>query len=129
MSLYEISLPGPKASEPNMRTKTLKELISGMEQFYAGLLSVGDAVSGEPQYFALELAVPAESPELQFYAAIPNGKQSLFEKQLLAIFLNAHLVPQPSDYNIFAAGGRSLASVAEFTERPSLPLGESYLRI
>jgi len=129
MSLYEISLPGPKASEPNMRAKTLKELISGMEQFYAGLLSVGDATSGssrqgrdEPQYFALELAVPAESPELQFYAAVPNGKQSLFEKQLLAIFPNAHLVPQPFDYNIFASSGASLTSVAGLTEHPSLPL-------
>jgi len=122
MVLYEISLPGPKASEPNARVKTLKELISGMEQFYSGLLSVADADSGEPRCFTLELAVPADSPELQFYAAIPNGKCSLFEKQLLAIFPNAHVVQQPSDYNIFASGGTSLASTAMLAEHPALPL-------
>ena len=124
MILYEISLPGPKNNEPNARAKTLKELISAMEQFYAGLLSVADSSHGEPPYYALELAVPAQSPELQFYAAIPKGKCSLFEKQLLAIFPNAHLEQQPSDYNIFASGGVSLASSATFAAHPALPLKE-----
>ncbi|MFA5998049.1 MAG: DUF87 domain-containing protein [Candidatus Paceibacterota bacterium] len=122
MTLYEIALPGPKSTEPNARQKTLKELISAMEQFYSGLLSVGDATSGEPQYYALELAVPSDSPELQFYAAVPNGKRNLFEKQLLAIFPDAHLVPQPYDYNIFARGGTSLVSTVSFTQNPALPL-------
>lgn len=122
MTLYEIALPGPKTGDQNARAKTLKELISAMEQFYAGLLSVEDAVPGEPDYYALELAVPADSPELQFYAAIPNGKRALFEKQLLAIFPDAHLVPQPKDYNIFAAGGTALVSSARFAENPALPL-------
>ena len=45
MTLYEIALPGPKSAEQGGRTKTLKELISGMEQFYAGLLSVEDATN------------------------------------------------------------------------------------
>ncbi|MFA6279037.1 MAG: TraM recognition domain-containing protein [Candidatus Paceibacterota bacterium] len=124
MTLYEISLPAPKASEPNARAKTLKELISAMEQFYSGLLSVEDAVAGEPKYFALELAVPANSPELQFYAAIPNDKCSLFEKQLLAIFPRAHLVPQPADYNIFVQGGVAFVSTATLAEHPALPLKE-----
>ncbi|MDP2665530.1 MAG: TraM recognition domain-containing protein [bacterium] len=122
MTLYEIALPEPKIDEPNARQKSLKELISGMEQFYAGLLSVEDANPGEPHYYALELAVPANSPELQFYAAVPNGKKNLFEKQLLAIFPDAHLVPQPSDYNVFAPAGTSLASTARFAENPALPL-------
>src|SRR3989344_5938532 len=122
MTLYEIALPGPKAEELNARAKTLKELISAMEQFYAGLLSVEDASKGEPPYFALELAVPANSPELQFYVSVPNTKANLFEKQLLAIFPDAHLVPQPFDYNIFVSGGTSLASTAHFAENASLPL-------
>ncbi|MFZ2983703.1 MAG: hypothetical protein WA053_01330, partial [Minisyncoccia bacterium] len=121
MTLYEIALPGPKNSEQG-REKPLKELISGMEQFYSGLLSVGEAASGEPNYFALELAVPADTPELQFYAAVPNGKRNLFEKQLLAIFPDAHLVPQPADYNVFVAGGATLSSVARLAENPALPL-------
>ncbi|KKW40263.1 MAG: hypothetical protein UY89_C0003G0007 [Parcubacteria group bacterium GW2011_GWA1_54_9] len=122
MTLYEVALPEPKPEEPQGRTKTLKELISGMEQFYAGLLSVEDAESGEPSYFALELAVPEDSPELQFYAAVPNAKKNLFEKQLLAIFPDAHLVPQPYDYNVFVSGGATLASVAHLAENPALPL-------
>ncbi len=122
MTLYEIALPGPKNADQNARAKTLKELISAMEQFYAGLLSVGEATPGESHHFALELAVPADSPELQFYAAVPNSKRNLFEKQLLAIFPDAHFVPQPYDYNIFARGGASLASTARFTENPVLPL-------
>ncbi|MFZ2500696.1 MAG: TraM recognition domain-containing protein [Minisyncoccia bacterium] len=122
MTLYEIALPAPKGDDPQARQKPLKELLSGMEQFYAGLLSVGEATKGEPNYFALELAVPADSPELQFYAAVPNSKRNLFEKQLLAIFPDAHLVLQPADYNIFAEGGTSLVSVAHLAENPALPL-------
>ncbi len=122
MTLYEIALPGPKSDEGNARTKTLKELISAMEQFYAGLLSLEHAVQGEPPYYALELAVPANTPELQFYVAVPNSKRNLFEKQLLAIFPDAHLVPQPYDYNIFATGGTSLTSTARLSEHPALPL-------
>ncbi|MDP2655279.1 MAG: TraM recognition domain-containing protein, partial [bacterium] len=100
------------------------ELISGMEQFYAGLQSAGEPEAGEPAYYTLELAVPADSPELQFYAAVPNSKCNLFEKQLLAIFPDAHLVSQPSDYNVFASGGTSLVSTARFAENPALPLKE-----
>jgi hypothetical protein len=122
MTLYEIALPAPKGDDQQSRDKPLKELLSGMEQFYSGLLSVGEATPGEPNYFALELAVPADSPELQFYAAVPNSKRNLFEKQLLAIFPNAHLVQQPHDYNIFAAGGTAYASVAKLAENPALPL-------
>ncbi|MFZ1074922.1 MAG: DUF87 domain-containing protein [Minisyncoccia bacterium] len=122
MTLYEIALPAPKGVEQNARVKTLKELISGMEQFYAGLMSVEDATPGEPNYYAVELAVPADSPELRFYAAVPNGKRNLFEKQLLAIFPDAHIVVQPYDYNIFAPGGAALASVAHLAANPALPL-------
>ncbi len=122
MTLYEVALPEPKSVEADRHTKTLKELISGMEQLYAGLLSVEDAVIGEPHYYALELAVPAEGSELQFYVAVPNGKRDLFEKQLLAVFPDAQAVPQLSDYNIFSSHGTSIASVATFAENPALPL-------
>ncbi|MHB1163106.1 MAG: type IV secretory system conjugative DNA transfer family protein [Minisyncoccota bacterium] len=122
MTLYEIALPGPKSEEHSSRTKALKELVSGMEQFYSGLLSVESASPGEPGYYALELAVPADSPELQFYAAVPNGKRNLFEKQLLAIFPDAHLVLQPRDYNIFVEHGVTVTSVAHLAEHSALPL-------
>lgn len=124
MTLYEITLPAPEGDDREGRSKNLKELLSGMEQFYAGLLSVGESAIGEPNYYALELAVPANRPELQFYAAVPNSKCNLFEKQLLAIFPHAHLELQPSDYNIFAADGTSIAATAKLTENPALPLKE-----
>ena len=128
MTLYEIALPDSRGQKSDSKSKTLKELISGMEQFYAGLLSVGTSEAGESNYFALELAVPADSLELQFYAAVPNSKRNLFEKQLLAIFPDAHLVLQPFDYNVFVGRlpdgrqGTTLASVAHFAEHPALPL-------
>lgn len=111
MTLYEIQLPEANTDEESRR-KSLKELISAMEQFYAGMLAVQNATAGEPPYFTLELAVPVNKAHLMFYAAIPNSKRDLFEKQLLAIFPNAHLAPQPNDYNVFTEGGGSFGSVA-----------------
>ncbi len=108
--------------DQNQRAKTLKELISAMEQFYSGMLSVEHAVRGEPAYFSLELAVPVDRPHLRFYAAVPHSRRDLFEKQLLAIFPNAVITPQPNDYNIFTEGGTSLGSVASFKDRAMLPL-------
>lgn len=122
MTLYEIALPEPKPAQPGAREKSLKELVSAMEQFYSGLLSVENAAAGEPESFALELAVPADRPELIFYAAVPNGKKNLFEKQLLAIFPDAHIAPQSNDYNIFASGGASVIATASFAHNPALPL-------
>ena len=122
MTLYEIALPEPEKEEPGMREKTLKELVSAMEQFYAGMLSIQEAHAAEPPYFSLELAVPVERADLLFYAAVPNGKCDLFEKQLLAIFPHAQITIQPNDYNIFAENGASIASTASLSAPPMLPL-------
>lgn len=121
MTLYEIALPEANTSDEG-RAKTLKELISSMEQFYSGMLAVEHAGRGEPAYMTLELAVPVDAPHLMFYASVPNTRRDLFENQLLAIFPNAHLNAQPNDYNVFVEGGESLASVAEFKDRAMLPL-------
>ncbi|MBU6323062.1 MAG: DUF87 domain-containing protein [Patescibacteria group bacterium] len=123
MTLYEVALPEPEAEEEQaVRTKTLKELISAMEQFYAGMLSVEEARRGEPHYFTVELAVAANRPELYFYVSVPNGRCDLFEKQLLAIFPNALIARQPNDYNIFVKDGAAAGSVATLAERHVLPL-------
>ncbi|HEX8947273.1 MAG TPA: DUF87 domain-containing protein [Candidatus Paceibacterota bacterium] len=122
MTLYEIALPEPKAGEQRGREKTLKELISAMEQFYAGMLGVELSAKDEPAYLALELAVPVSSAHLLFYASVPNSKRDLFEKQLLAIFPDAHIAPQPNDYNIFVENGTSLISTARLAEPSALPL-------
>jgi len=121
MTLYEVTLPEPKTDE-NDRAKPLKELISAMEQFYSGMLSVGTADEHEPSYFSMELAVPAERAELLFYVAVPNHKKDLFEKQILSIFPDAHITPQPNDYNIFVEDGSVAASAARLADNPVLPL-------
>ncbi len=120
MTLYEISLPEAKNQEE--RAKSLKELISAMEQFYSGMLSVGSADRNEPTYFSMELAVPVNSAQLSFFVAVPNQKKDLFEKQLLGVFPNAELTPQPNDYNVFVEDGMASAAVATLERRPALPL-------
>ncbi len=121
LTLYEIALPESYNTEEN-KGRALKELISAMEQFYSGMLSVEEAYHGEPAYFTLELAVPVERSNLFFYASVPNGRRDLFEKSLLSIFPDAHITPQPNDYNVFVADGYSLGSTAKLQERGMLPL-------
>ncbi|MBU6321565.1 MAG: TraM recognition domain-containing protein [Patescibacteria group bacterium] len=123
MTLYEVALPEPGEEGEAKRERPFKELVSAMEQLYAGLLAVGAADAAEPGSFALELAVPADAPELKFYAAIPNGKRDLFEKQLLAVFPDARLLALPYDYNLFAKG-IAVASVAKLATYPALPVKE-----
>ena len=122
MTLYEIALPEMVGEDEKSRTKPLKELISSMEQFYAGMLSLEQAHKGEPPYFSLELAVPVNAPQLMFYAAVPNTRKDLFEKQLLAIFPNARIAVQPNDYNIFVEGGASYGAHATLADKAVLPL-------
>jgi hypothetical protein len=122
MTLYEVALPEPGGNEEAKREKPLKELVSAMEQFYAGMLSVSGAGANEPAYFSMELAVPANRAELLFYVAVPNGKKDLFEKQLLAVFPEAQVTPQPNDYNVFVEDGVVAASSAHLATYPALPL-------
>ena len=121
MTLYEVALPEPTGDAQD-RARTLKELISAMEQFYSGMLSVEEAYANEPAYFSLELAVPVNRAHLMFYASVPNGRCALFEKQLHAIFPDAHLTKQPNDYNTFVEDGITQISVASLARRKMLPL-------
>ncbi len=121
MTLYEISLPEHKTDEGN-RMRPLREMVSGMEQFYSGLLALESARSGEPTYMSLELSVPVDRAHLMFYVSVPNSRKDLFEKQLTAIFPDAIAIQQPNDYNVFVDGGSAAGSVAEFKDKPMLPL-------
>ncbi len=122
MTLYEVSFPESKKTDPSGREKTLKEMVSAMEQFYSGMLSVEQSASKEPAYMALELAVPVQIAQLSFFVSIPNSKSDLFEKQLLAVFPDAYVLQQPNDYNIFVENGTSLVSTAHFAEPSMLPI-------
>jgi hypothetical protein len=121
MTMYEIALPETPGSEQD-KSKPLKELLSAMEQFYSGMFSLEHSQPGEPAYFTLELAVPVGKAHLMFYAAVPNSKRDLFEKQILAIFPDAHISVQPNDYNVFVQDGTSVASVATLAHPAVLPL-------
>ncbi len=121
MSLFEIALPehDPKGAG---REKTFKELVSSMEQFYSGMLSVSDEKTRGKNYFTLELAVANHSDEFVFYAGIPDEKRSLFEKQILAIFPDAKITEKKDDYNIFNEQGVVVGSYAELKNNPIYPI-------
>lgn len=120
MTLYEIALPSA-TEEKEGKQKSLKELISKMEQFYAGMLSV----SGEkeaPDYFTIELAKANNSQEFIFYASVPDTKKGLFEKQILSIFSEARILEKKDDYNVFNEQGVSVGSYAKQASNHIYPL-------
>jgi hypothetical protein len=108
MTLYEVTLPQDDNEENNR--KTLKELLSGMEQFYAGMLSVSDNGNTSTNYFTFELAVSNHSNEFVFYIGVSDAKKNLFEKHILSIFHNAVIEEKKDDYNIFCEGGEVVGS-------------------
>ncbi|MBU6231745.1 DUF87 domain-containing protein [Patescibacteria group bacterium] len=118
MTLFEVSLPETSEEDKN---KQLKELISGMEQFYSGMLSIGSD-SKDPAWFTLEIANANGSEEFVFYVSVPTSRKELFEKQILAVFPAAHVREHKNDYNIFNAGGASAASYARLSKHPLYPL-------
>lgn len=117
MTLFEITLP-EKTDEG--KEKALKEVLSSMEQFYSGMMSVDDAEG--TGYFTIELAVANHSDDFSFNVAVHNSKKSLFEKQLLSIFHDAKIVEKKDDYNIFNENGSTVASYAKFAKNSIWPL-------
>lgn len=117
-TLFEVSLPEAKKDE---QERGIKELISGMEQFYSGMLSVADAGDSE-NYFSIEIALAEGSEEFIFYVSVPDSKRTLFEKQMLSVFPFAKLIEKKDDYNIFNARGVHAASVATQAKNPIYPI-------
>ena len=77
-----------------------------MEQFYAGMHSIGEGRENYSRnHFTLEIALSENSDEFIFYTAVPAHKADLFEKQLLGVHPNAKVIEVPDDYNIFTEGG------------------------
>ncbi|MEK7582044.1 MAG: TraM recognition domain-containing protein [Patescibacteria group bacterium] len=117
MGLYRISVP-------KTEVKDLKEFISRMEQFYAGMLSIADGKRIEPgkNYFTLELALPEKSSELAFYAAIPRAKATIFEKQFLAYYPDARIAEETNDYNVFVENGASMGAKVSLIANEVFPI-------
>ncbi|MEI6420472.1 MAG: TraM recognition domain-containing protein, partial [bacterium] len=120
MTLFEVSLPSVTTEDE--KGKKMNELISGMEQFYSGMLSVSNDSENSNDYFVVELANPTDTEELLFYMAVPTNKALLFERQIVAIFPDIRITEQSNDYNVFNDNGQSLACYAKLKKNPIFPL-------
>jgi len=121
-TLYEVALP--EAKNKDEQRKGLKGLISSMEKFYSGMLSVGGAGSSSDgeNHFSIELVVANDSQEFIFYVSVPDSKNELFEKQFLSIFPDAKIAVKKDDYNVFNESGVSMGSVAQQSRQEIFPI-------
>lgn len=121
MKLFEITLPDVEGEEKEK--KTLKELLSAMEQFYAGMHSVGEGKNNyNRNHFTLEIALAEGTDIFVFYVAVPSDKSEMFEKQLLGVHLNAKITEIPDDYNIFREDGFISGSYASLSNHDVYPI-------
>lgn len=121
MKLFEITLPDANDNEENK--KSLKELLSAMEQFYSGMHSVGEGRENHNRnHFTLEIALSEGSDNFVFYTAVPSHKAELFEKQLLGVHHHAKIIEVPDDYNIFKEDGVISASYAQLSNHDVYPI-------
>jgi hypothetical protein len=118
MTLFEVALP--ELSHKDGHELGLSELVSMMEQFYAGMQSVGSSKSRD--HYGIEISVAEGSDDIIFYVAVPSLYVDLFQKQILSLYPNAVITSQQHDYNIFTDGGTNLVAVAELKKYPLYPL-------
>lgn len=116
-ALFEIRLPEGKEERTEKR---LPELVSGMEQFYSGLIASGEERRGI--YLSVELAKEYGSADFAFYVAVPREYARLMEKQVLSIFPEARVEPAADDYNIFNENGMNAAAYAVLQKPALYPL-------
>ncbi|QQR82328.1 TraM recognition domain-containing protein [Candidatus Campbellbacteria bacterium] len=121
MTLLEVLLPFT-SKEAQEHQKPLKELLSSMEQLYAGALSVASEKGSKKKYFSLELAVEAHLEHVTLYMSVPSEKKDTFEKQILSIFPQARVMECKNDYNIFVPEGKTAGSIAAYARSCAYPL-------
>jgi hypothetical protein len=115
MTLYEITLPEVPKEDANVE---LKKFISGMEQFYAGMLGSYK----EDDYFTIEIANANGSDEFIFYSSVPDSKKVLFEKQIHSLFPGVRIKEEKNDYNIFNPDGGIAGSYATLRKNSIFPI-------
>ena len=115
--LFEITLPdrGGESDKDD-----LQQLVSMMEQFYSGMLSISSG--DKDDYLTLEIANSVGSRQFVFYISVSLKKKDLFEKQFLSFFPNAKILEQKDDFNIFNNNGISLGSYAKLENTPAKPI-------
>jgi TraM recognition site of TraD and TraG len=122
-TLYQVSLPDFQKKDGAQ--KPIKELLSVMEQFYAGMSSIADPgkkFADSKNNMTIELSIAQGSEEFIFYVSVPNDKTDLFEKHILSVFPEAKIEVEHNDYNIFDEDGVSLGSVASFSKQDIYPI-------
>ena len=119
-TLYEIVMP--KYDNRGKDEKDPNGPMSIMEQFISGMQSLTYPIDGKSFTYTLEIAMSFNSPVLSFFASIPNERRSIFEKQLTALYPDAHLSVAKDDYNIFNPEGVALGAYADSTEHEYYPL-------
>lgn len=112
-TLFEVTVP---SIDKESGQKELEELLSSMEQLYAGMMTITD------NHLTLELSTAINSEHAVFYIAVPNRYIHVFEKQLLSIFPQARVYAQRNDYNVFNTNGASVGSYAVLKRQTALPL-------
>lgn len=123
MRLYEVTLPEIGSTEQD-KNKTFADLVAKMEQFYAGMLSLGKEGGKTPDlgHFTIEIALSNYSEEIVLYVAVPIERGDLFEKHIEAIYSQVKLRVHDEDYNPFEDDGVTAGSVAYLAEEDILPL-------
>ncbi len=117
-TVYEVAFAEADADED--KGKQLKEFVSLMEQFYAGVLPASNKDNDD--YITVELANAFIGEESVFYVSVPDYRKELFEKQMLAIFPKSTITIQTNDFNIFNPDGVSVGSFAHYAESEALPI-------
>ena len=98
----------------------LADLIAPMEQFYSGMLSVGEKT--KIKHIAIEVAYPPGRDKVSFYCAVPIEYQEIFKNHLLAVFPHGSTVEVVDDYNIFSRENNAVISRGKFSNNPFLPI-------
>lgn len=124
MKLYEIILPETKIeNNKENNTKSFKEFIGFMEQFYASMLAISrDIKNKDDNYYVLEIAKPNNSNEVSFFVSVLRDMSDLFEKSIFALFPDIIVRHSVEDYNIFSNNGFPLAAYAIATKTSALPI-------
>jgi len=115
--LFEITLPD-RGGESGKQD--LQQLISMMQQFYSGMLSISSG--DKDDYLTLEIANSVGSRQFVFYISVSLSKKDLFEKQFLSFFSNAKILEQKDDFNVFNNKGFSLGSFAKLENTAAKPI-------
>lgn len=122
MRLFEITIP-PDTSDKAKDDPGNKILIASMEQFLAGMQSVGDARENKDKdYYSLEIALSSSSDEVVFYVGVPESKVDLLEKQVLGLHAGAKIREATDDYNIYNTEGKTVGAFASLSKESVFPI-------